>query len=87
MAARAAKATYTRHSASRASSSARASSSSRRAAASAGRGPLRASRRAGYVRNIHRCPEVRVRFREDLRFTWHRRPGHQRPGTVQFGAR
>ncbi|MGW2698744.1 nitroreductase/quinone reductase family protein [Streptomyces sp. NPDC001340] len=25
--------------------------------------------RAGYVRNIRRCPEVRVRFREGLRFT------------------
>jgi len=35
--------------------------------------------RAGYVRNIRRCPEVRVRFREGLRFTGHRGTAHVLP--------
>lgn len=34
---------------------------------------------SGYVRNIRRCPEVRVRLREGLRFTWRRGSAHLLP--------
>ncbi|MFD5797277.1 nitroreductase/quinone reductase family protein [Streptomyces diastatochromogenes] len=43
--------------------------------------------RAGYVRNIRHCPEVRVRYREGLRFTWRRGTAHALPDDDPYARR